>query len=210
MADESLQGPDPQHRLGEEHLTDVAPCLIHPGQPADPLAEAEREPPEPPDRRRQAEPQLRLPGLDRPLHRQAKVVQLRVEPVPPLLLLSTPHLRLGGLGQLHEVPGMTPAHRIGCIGLIQLVPGELADRLQQPIAGVIAADVGGHQRLVDQSRDQFEHLQLVETLPGAHPLRRLEIEAALEHRQPLEQLPFPIVQQPVGPVDGRRQGLLPR
>ncbi len=99
-----------------------------------------------------------------------------------------------GRARLHE-----PFARILADGLEETVPAR---------AGTLA--VSHHQRLIDQPRQQIEHVALVDAVAAADLLGGLERPAGGEHGQTAEQLTFDMRQQLVAPVHGRLERPLPR
>src|SRR5207244_1930353 len=72
-------------------------------------------------------------------------------------------LVMGALDQLDAPGQVAVAHRRRLARLEELLAGVLADRLEQAVALVTTAGLGDDQRLVDQSRQQVEHLGRVES-----------------------------------------------
>ena len=68
----------------------------------------------------------------------------------------------------------------------ELLPPVLPNRFQHAVAG-LSASLRHHQRLVHQMTEHVQHLMLLEALPSAHRLGRLQGEAARKHREPSEQ-----------------------
>jgi len=91
---------------------------------------------------------------------------------------------------------------------LQLLVGELADRLQhsEPWLGRLAQ--GLHQTLVHQLRDQIQGIEVA--LRIGNLLDRLEVGAADEDRYPGEQQFGVARQQRVAPGDGVAKRPLPR
>ena len=94
-----------------------------------------------------------------------QVGELDVHPVERDALAGpVPDVPVGD-GLLGEVGGVTIPDLVDRAGGGELVLGELADRLQQPVAGVPADRVGGDQRLAHQRIQQVQHGVLVEAVP---------------------------------------------
>ena len=92
----------------------------------------------------------------------------------------------------------------------EALPAVLAHGLQEPVPGGVRRVVDGHHRLVDEPGEQVERVVLGVGRVAAHAVRRVEVEPAGEHRQPREQGPLALGQQPVGPVDRRDEALVAR
>jgi len=56
---------------------------------------------------------------------------------------------------------------VGFTGFAQLLQRVLADGLQQPVSGAPIQVLPGHQRFVDQKREQVQHLMALQPVPGA-------------------------------------------
>jgi hypothetical protein len=81
--------------------------------------------------------------------------------------------------------------------LNQLILGELADRLQHRKPNPPRGPVGDQQRLAHQRVEQIEGGEII---IGTHyGTGALEIESPGEHRTPIEQWLFRLVEQVVGP-----------
>jgi hypothetical protein len=102
---------------------------------------------------------------------------------------------------------MAGAQLVLLSGPAQLLPGELTDRLQHPIAA--RRRLVDEQRLVDQGGHQQQDIQVVAGT-GPDLLGRLQRAAAGEHGQPPQQDLLGLRQEPVTPLDGRPQGLVMR
>jgi hypothetical protein len=83
----------------------------------------------------------------------------------------------------------------------------LSDRLQQPVAGCGTVGLSDDESLVDERRDVLKHCPLVIACLH-HRNCRVEIEAAPEHCEPAQQPPLGGIEQVIGPVDQRCEGLL--
>ena len=135
----------------------------------------------------------------------AQVVVLDVETRRHDLDDARRHLRVAGLGEL-DVPRAVPAaDRRLLAGGTQPFRAVLPHRLEQPVAGDLAARLGDDERRVDEPREGAEHLR---RRSDAHALDRLQRERAGKDRQPPEQHPLVVGEQVVAPVQGGGQGLL--
>jgi hypothetical protein len=93
-------------------------------------------------------------------------------------------------------------------GFGQPVGGILADRLQEPVAGLAVALLGDDQRLVHQAPQAAQQVAAGEGAAVGDRPRRLQAEAAGEHGEPPQDDPVTLGQQVVAPLDRRRQGLV--
>ena len=124
-------------------------------------------------------------------------------------------LRLEFLRAAGEVLGMTLAQRLDLTGCGEPALGELADALEQVVAGgAVGALFGGDHRLVDERGEQVEHVEFVEhvecveVIVGARSLGGFELEVGGEHPEPAEECPFVVIEEVVAPLDGAEQRLL--
>ena len=92
----------------------------------------------------------------------------------------------------------------------QAVLGILANRLEQAIARPPASRFDDDKRLVDEGRNEIEHLTGIHRPVGAYRLGGIERPTAAEHRQPPQHRLLAPRKQPVAPVDQRFQCLLAR
>ena len=83
---------------------------------------------------------------------------------------------------------------------VELVLGELADRLEQGVAGARPGVIGDHQRLAHERVEVPEDVDVVG--PADHRDERGQVEATREDRGRPEQGSLVVGQQVVGPVDG--------
>ena len=108
-----------------------------------------------------------------------------------------------------EVLCVPPAEDVDVASRLEPRAGVLANGLQQ-METLDLALVGGHERLVDKRGEQFEHIEYVEVVVCGDRRHGLDREAAAEDRQLPEQLLFCLVEQAVGPFDGRLERSLTR
>jgi hypothetical protein len=88
----------------------------------------------------------------------------------------------------------------------ELFRGELTDRLQHRIAGPPGRPIGDQQRLAHQGVKQIEDsVVVIGTCDGASAL---EVESTGEHRTPLQQRLFAVVEEVVRPRDRVAQRLV--
>jgi hypothetical protein len=118
---------------------------------------------------------------------------------------------LEGLGVTGDVLGVTLAEHLGLAGGVEPARSELADALEQGVAGGgVGALSGGDHRLVDEGGEQVEHVELVEVVAGADAFGGFEREAAGEHAEAPEEGAFGVVEEVVAPLDRAEQRLLSR
>ena len=86
----------------------------------------------------------------------------------------------------------------------------LAKALQEPVAGAGAVPLGHDHRLGDQPGDGVEDVVALDVVAGAHRFGGGEVEGAGEHGQAGEHVAIGRLEQAVGPVDRRPQGLVAR
>ena len=104
---------------------------------------------------------------------------------------------------------MAPISCIPLGGVVELPDRELADALEQLVAGrTVDARLGRDHRLVDQPRDHVQHVELVDLTVGGHPLGRLETEIRGERAEAAKDRAFTLIEEIVAPFDGPQQGLL--
>ena len=115
--------------------------------------------PEAADRHGQAQAGVRV-VLEQPPERRPQVVVLLFQPLEPLRL---PARRTSSgsacFGQRQEELGVPPRHLAGLPALAQALARVLADRLQHPVARRLLLLVDEHERLVDEPREQVQHLE---------------------------------------------------
>ena len=128
---------------------------------------------------------VHVAGADRPRPRRQQVVLLGGEPHRP------EHLRLGVMGMLADpgeearvVTGVAGPPPLGLAILVEAFLAVVADRFQQPVAGLRPVFLGHHQRPCHQGRQQLEHRVPVDALSLADRFGRPQGRTAGEHRQP--------------------------
>src|SRR5436190_16926568 len=113
------------------------------------------------------------------------------------------------LGQ-GQIPVTVPRPNPGCLtGNDQLRAGIRSHRLQQAVPRGAALLLRLHHGLVDQVRDDVQHVVLCELVAGTDGLSRLEAPAAHEDREAVEESPLLRRQQVIAPVHRRLEGLVP-
>jgi hypothetical protein len=80
---------------------------------------------------------------------------------------------------------------------------ELTHRLQQGIAGRTTRFVDHDERLVDESQDPVKHFPRINPLSGDDDFSGVDGKRSREHRAAVKHTPLDIVEQFVGPTDGR-------
>ena len=139
-------------------------------------------------RRRQPQRQLDLTVFATPSESRAQVVDLGFGLIDPMLVTAV--ARRVQLRRLrHVVVAVACTHLVGLAGFAELFQRVLAHGLQQPVTRSAAATFGHHERFVDEQGELIEDLKPLDIAAAADRLRRVEIEAAQEHRQPAKQRP---------------------
>ena len=144
-------------------------------------------------------------GGGRPLERRPQVVEVGADDGHPAGLVRTPDRPCGLLDHPGEVVGMVVSRHFGPTGGGEPLRAVLAEGRQH---GVAAPLRGTDHRLVDQLVDVVEHVQLVGVHATTHAGGGVDGEPTGEHRQRLEEPLAALVEQVVGPVDGRPQGAM--
>ena len=163
--------------------------------------------PEAAERGRDAEADLDLARLERPLERRPQVPLLLVQALQPGRLLGPDQLGLGHLREREVALGVGALHRFGLARFGEPTARVLADRLEEDEAGLAVGIVDlAQQALVDERAEEIHHLAEPQPFRGAaHGLGRLERAAAAEDAEPGEQLLLTLVQELVAPVDRAAQ-----
>ena len=169
-------------------------------QPVAPQGDAEAQDPRGPAR-----------VAERVPRRAAQVRLIGVQPRKPFALVGSG--QMGG-GQLGDGQVVLAVGRGGgdlvFAGLGEPVGGELADGLKQPVAKGSPGRLGHHQALVHQGTEKIGDVEHLNVARAADRFGGVQVEALGEHRQAAQQRLLGAVEQRIGPVDGRLQGLLPR
>ena len=92
--------------------------------------------------------------------------------------------------------------------MLQHLRGVLADGLQHREARFVGRLVETDEALVEELADELDDVAADLVRRPAHRLGHLQVEAAAEHRQPVDEPPCPVVQQVVAPGDRAAQRLL--
>jgi hypothetical protein len=160
-------------------------------------------------RRDQPQRQVRVPVAGRALERDPQVVVVRQGALDPGPLVRAVQTAGRVLGEVGEVPGVPAADRVVGARFAQPLPPVRAQRLQHVVARPAGSSRRRHHRLVDESGQQIERVVLGGPRIGTHSVHPGQVGAAREHRQPRERSLLRLGQQPVGPVDGRGEALMP-
>ena len=195
------RGGQPPHPLvitGARALDRVVQAAVH-------LSEQAALEPEADDRLGDVHQPSQVPGLRRPVHRGAQIIQIGRKPRHPGLRLSTAETRVRPPGQPDMELQMAITHPIGIVQLGQPLPGIHPDRLQQPVAGPAVALDDLQQRLLGQCGDQVKHVVAVDAVPAHHRLGSIQFKRPGKHRQPRQRQPLHVVEQVVAPVQGGLQ-----
>ena len=139
------------------------------------------------------------------MQRRPQVVVLGEKAAHPIVEVEPRRVRLGRFCQPQVVISMTGSDQFDLVCFFQIFSGELADRLQHPVARLrLVAPVLEHdERAVGQRRQQFE------AGGRADGERRLDVEATGENRELTEKRALGVEQQLVTPVEGGGEGRLP-
>ena len=170
--------------------------------------------PEPEPMQRGGQPEGLLDGVGillEPIGRGPQVPEILREPLlPPLGLVGKE--RLGGLGPGEEEPRMAAPELRRLARLLQTLPGELPDRLQDAIARLERFGLEHDEGLLHESTEQVQHVRRGERapLPRRYRLRRFDREPPGEHRQAPEQDLLRLGEQCVAPLDRAAQRALAR
>src|SRR4028119_2062019 len=133
---------------------------------------------------------LGLPPRERPAHGGPEVGVLFLQPFHPLYLIRPLKLWLRPLGEVEEELRVPPPRLVGLAALPQLLERVLPDRLQHPVAHLVAPRVrlGHHdERLLHQPPEESKDLIRTRLSGRTNRLRRLQGEAPGEHTKPAEQ-----------------------
>ena len=115
----------------------------------------------------------------------------------------------GFLRPVGEVLGVATTPPVGVAVLVEAFAGVLAQGLEHLVAGRALCDLfGDDHRLRHQLGERVEHIPGLDPVADHDRLRRLRVEAAGEHPEPVEHRSFPIVEQRIRPVDRRPQRLV--
>jgi hypothetical protein len=150
-----------------------------PAQEVDALGPLPVQVPQPGQRGRQAAAGLRVGRGQPPLQGGSEIRLLQLQPGAPGVQVP-PQLGLDPLDEGQDMAQVAVPGGRDLAGVGQPVGGELPDRLQQPVAGLLTA-LGGHdQGLVDQPPQGVEHVVAADGPGGGHRTGRLQAEPAGE------------------------------
>ena len=166
--------------------------------------------PEAPQRGHQAQGQAALAGIDRPAHGRPKVGDLRRHAVQPFAMARRVELVANLRGQREERLGVAPANAGLDARAGQTVQGERLDRSQHPKASPPARRRHrDDQAVVGELEEVIEAVAACRRRTG-HRVDLLEVEAALEDSQPMEQVLAIGIEEVVAPGDRALQRALTR
>jgi hypothetical protein len=137
--------------------------------------------------------------VEEPFEGGSEVVALRRQALERGRLAGTVQLPVGGLGESEVVAGVRLSQRLGVRVAVELLRGELADRLQHPYAPARPPDEAPVEQRLEDVQVAFADL-----------LERVECRPPGEDREPGEQVLFGLVEQVVRPGDRGSKGLLAR
>jgi hypothetical protein len=129
---------------------------------------------------------LRRGCLDCPVERSTEVVEVARDDASPLEVISAPQVRTGRFGQGNVVVGVAASHHRRVPTRLQAFLGILADALEQPVPHrAIRVVINDNEGLVDQLTQHVVHIEDVEVVACEDRLRRRQVTATSEHRQPI-------------------------
>ena len=174
------------HRRPEKRLEpprDPRQQPLHPGQS---LLRVVADRPELVDGNRDAQPCFDLAAFVRPGQGSSDIVVLIFQPVQPQALVWTAEFRERLLSQLEEALEVPVTDGRPVTRGLQLLLRILPDRVQHAVARLAPLErVRHNQGLVDQRRQQLEHLLAFDPVPGAHSFRGCQRTTGRKDRQPL-------------------------
>ena len=147
-------------------------------------------------------------GVGRPRERGPQVVSLSGEPVLPGDAVRTGDAGDQGVREVGEVAGMRGPEPLAVAARVEVILRVLADRLEEPVAGLGRLRVGHDERSCDERGEELEHVVRLDDVARPDGFGRLEAEAAREHAEPLQQQLLARVEQVVRPVDRGAQRLV--
>ena len=128
----------------------------------------------------------------------------------PRRLARANELRFGATCQVEEEREMAVPHALGTAGSLQPVAAVLTHRLEKPISSSSRSRVlDDHQRLVDEMRQQIQHVVLLDAVARADILRRFETPSTGKDRELAQQPAFGLREQVVAPVNRGLERALP-
>ncbi len=164
-------------------------------EPAAALAEIAAHEPEARDRARELEAALAVAKhRGRARQRRAQVVVLGLEPIEPRLLGAARQLWLRLVRKRKEVREVALVAGRAVGQRVQPLRRVLLNRLEQPVARRAVALVDDDEALVDERRDELDHVARIDRFAGTDPLRGFERKAPDERRYRAEQRLFGLAQ----------------
>ena len=134
---------------------------------------------------------------------------LALEPLEPAALVGAGQLRRRRPGEVEVGPGVTSSELVGLAAFSQPLEGEGTDRVRHREPDLAVRLGSPDQALVGQVGDPVEDVAPELLGRSADQLGRLQVAAAAEAGQALEQVPARLVEQVVAPGDRAAQGALP-
>src|SRR6185437_8910441 len=178
------------------------------GQPLLPLGDVALRPPEASEGRREAQRTVAVVAFLEGDEGRAEVFLLARKPLEVTGLSGTGQMQLCLLSQHEEVLSVPLSYGVELSTRPQPLSRVLAHRLQQAIAGLVAAGFNQNQRLLHELTEQSEDRACRELLTWADRLRRREGPRSSENSQPPKEHLFQRFQKLVAPVESRAQRLL--
>ena len=133
---------------------------------------------------------------------------LALEPIEPAPLVGARELRRGFLGQVEVGPAAPFLDVVALAAGRQHLGGVLADRVEHHVALLVRALFDAKQALVDERRDTVEDVDADLARRAADAVGHIQLAAADEHGQPVEQPAGAGFEQVVAPRDRPAQRLL--
>ena len=105
--------------------------------------------------------------------------------------------------------GVAASHRDRVATRVEALAGVLADGFEEAVTHpAVVVVVDDDEGLVHQLTQHVDHIRRVELVAGQDRLRRRQVTATGEHRQPLQRMTFGRGEQVIGPVDRAPQRLV--
>jgi len=134
------------------------------------------------------------------IERVAKVVVIGVETFEPLSLVDSPQLRFRFLGNGEETVCVACRDHISVRAVCKHVGGKGTKWLEHRVAGAgTLRRVRDDKRLFHEPGQHVEHVTSIEPVVGTDDLGIADQEASGEHREPLEEPAFLIIEKVVAP-----------
>ena len=153
---------------------------------------------------------LAIVAFECPDNRGPDVVEVGAQPFHPEDVIGADEA-LGDVasgGRVMVGEGAAPAVGVG--GLVEAFAGELAQGLEHHVArGAVGTGLGVEHGLGHQARERVGDLPAVEVVAAGDGDRGGGVEGTGEDAESVEHDPFVVVEELVGPIHRRPQGLVP-